>query len=111
MSVTTTELESLLASLRPPDVPIDELMRDLFYEYNLKGKDAYAKQSRSRWEKHIRPFFGGLSASEVGTQKQQEYRTKRREAGASPATINKEMMVMCRAFKIGYQHEPPKLAR
>ncbi len=110
MSVTT-ELEALLSQLRPIDAPVSELVTDLISHYKLQGKKTYKKDVESRWENHLKPFFGTLRASEMTTDKQTTYRTERMDAGAAPATVNREMVILHRAFKQAAENEPPKISR
>jgi integrase len=53
--------------------------------------------------------FGSLSASELTTDQAQQYRIKRTREGAMPATINREMHIIRRAYKIALRNTPPKV--
>jgi integrase len=52
----------------------------------------------SQWENHLKPFFGGITASRVTTEKMIEYRNERIDQKASPTTINKELGMLRAAY-------------
>jgi integrase len=58
---------------------------------------------------HILPFFGAMSASELGTDDFNRYIDLRRMAGAENATINREMAALKRIFRLARHGNPPKL--
>ena len=63
---------------------------------------------RWRW-KHLAPFFGGMRATNVTTDAVERYKLKRREEGAAPATVNRELATLRRAFNYGKRSTPPKV--
>ena len=66
----------------------------------------------SVWENHLKPFFGGYMASRIKTEKIIEYRNERIEAGASPSSVNKELMILGSIFRHGLDdYSPPKISR
>src|SRR5216683_699544 len=77
----------------------------------------YAKNSKPKsaawieivWRAHLDPFFGHLNAGRVDTDKIEEYRAARREAGAATSTINREVAVLHATFNHGLNSG--KLAR
>jgi integrase len=52
----------------------------------------------SQWENHLKPFFGGITASRVTTEKMIEYRNERIDQKAFPTTINKELGMLRAAY-------------
>jgi integrase len=60
---------------------------------------------------HLRPFFGELRASNVGTNAINAYVEKRLSDGVKPSTINRELARLRRAFRLGAEAEPPKVKR
>ncbi len=58
---------------------------------------------------HLRPFFGALKPSEVGTAQINAYIRHRREHGISNSTVNRELNRLRRAFSLAAQPVPPKV--
>src|SRR5438067_2111959 len=70
------------ASFMSPQVPLG----DFIEEY--------------RWSSNIEPALGKLPARHLNSARVTEYVTKRRNAGASNAPINREIAMLKRAFKL-----------
>lgn len=84
-------------------------VRDLGTPTDLKPEDPkYPPQGR--WL-HIGPAFGTMAASAVTTEMLNQYIAQRKEAGARPATINRELGALRGAFKLASEQTPPRLAR
>lgn len=49
---------------------------------------------------HLEPFFGDMRAIEISTAKGEEYKQQRKRQGASNASINRELALLRRAFRI-----------
>ncbi len=60
-----------------------------------------------RW-KHLKPFFGDMRAANVSTAAVEKYKQQRRTELAAPATINRELATLRRAFNYGKRCTPPK---
>jgi integrase len=61
-----------------------------------------------RW-KHLAPFFGGMRAANVTTDAIEKYKRQRRAERAAPATVNRELATLRRAFNYGKRSTPPKV--
>jgi integrase len=61
-----------------------------------------------RW-KHLKPFFAGMRAANVTTDAVEKFKRQRREEGAAPATVNRELATLRRAFNYGKRCTPPKV--
>jgi integrase len=62
-----------------------------------------------RWD-HLRPYFGGMRASEVSTASIEKYKHLRREEEkAAPATVNRELATLRRMFNYGKRSTPPRV--
>ena len=102
------------------------LFDDMLADYQINGKDYEWAERVVRV--HLRPFFGAMKASQVGTNRIRNYikqrqkpqkrvytatdgRSKReREYGpASNATINRSLALLRRAFNLGKRATPPKV--
>jgi integrase len=70
-----------------PESPLtlDQLATD-FLE-RRKGTHRAAKQDRSRWKVHLKPFFGGYKPNGVGPAEIRSFVEHKRTAGLNPSTI------------------------
>jgi len=64
-----------------------------------------------RYKAHIEPVLGSLPASRFGSAQVRQYVAQRRSAGASDATINRELAIVRRGFRLGAQEDPPLVQR
>jgi integrase len=65
-----------------------------------------AKVVEWRYKARVEPVLGRLPASRFGSAQVKQYILQRQAAGASNATINRELSVVRRGFKLGYEAEP-----
>ncbi len=91
-------------------VRFEELARDLLNEYQANGRKSLVWAKR-RIERHLAPFFGGLRAIDITTDRVRAYSVKRQEQGASSSTINRELAALKRMFNLATEMTPPKVAR
>jgi integrase len=87
---------------------VGEMVQDLFRRRQngeIKGAKSLEWEQR-RWELHLKAEFENTRATSVKARTLSEYIAKRREAGAEPATINRELAVLRRAFRL-YREEVP----
>lgn len=110
MAVTVADLEALLSSVKTTDSLISDLIDDCEYHYRLYDKAPYAKNVRVLWANHLSKFWKGYKASDITTSRMREYQQKRLLEGAARATVNREMAVLSKALRIGYDSEPRKVA-
>jgi integrase len=64
-----------------------------------------------RYRANVAPVLGCLLASRFGQAQVRQYMASRRAAGASNATINRELAIVRRGFKLGPREEPPLVQR
>jgi len=96
----------------PETITIGELVCDLLSWYLTENpRPVYRKTTESRWEKHLKRFFAGIKASELGTAHLRDYRVKRTQEKAAFATVNRELQVIRKAYKLAAESEPPKVLR
>jgi integrase len=89
-------------------VKVSDLAPAILRDYEINGKKSRVTVEQ-RLRKHVLPFFGAMSASELGTDDFNRYIDLRRKAGAKNATINREMAALKRIFRLARHGNPPKL--
>ena len=89
-------------------VKVSELVGDFLQQSRIDGakSNAFVKM---RWEKHLSPFFSVYRAEQVTTDAVRRYIDRRQQQGAANATVNRELAILRRAFRIGLQSTPPKV--
>jgi len=90
-------------------ITVDELYEDLVQDYRIK--DQAVDWAESVWNVHLKSFFSGMRAANLGTNQIAAYVEKRRKENAAKATINRELALLRRAFSLGFDAEPPKVLR
>jgi site-specific recombinase XerD len=91
-------------------IQVNELAADFERDQTIRDRKA-AADAKSRWELHLKPFFGHLRAVQVGTDQISRYIEKRQDQGAANATINRELACLKRMFNLGVEASPPKVFR
>jgi integrase len=105
----------------PKSIPVSTLLDDLLTDYRINGKSW--DWAHGVVEVHLRPFFGSMKASAVGTDQLRAYIAKRQQPEtrsypdgskrnyppAANSTINHEFTLLRRAFNLGKQATPPKV--
>ena len=98
-------------SPRADRVQVDELLNDLQTDYTVNERRSAERLEFSL--AHLRPVFGARRAHQVGPADVRMYVASRLEAGAAPATINRELAALRRAFTLGVDgqkiHWAPKV--
>jgi integrase len=97
-------------SVHIEQVRVDQLL-DLVVEDYRFYKRSTTYDCELRIDRHLRPFLGQRKAIEVTTTVIRDYTMGRVDAKAAPATINKELAYLRRAFRLGYRHEPQLVER
>jgi integrase len=94
----------------PERATIADLCNLVLEDNRLRGlRDATHVEYRYR--ANVEPLLGRLLASRFGKAQVWQYIANRRTAGASNATINRELAIVRRGFKLGAQEEPPLVHR
>jgi len=91
-------------------IEIRELAQDFLDDYKINRRKS-TDDVEARWRLHLEPFFGAARVAEVGTSMIKKYIHDRLEQGAQNATVNREVSALKRMFKLGFQADPPKVAR
>ena len=74
---------------------LDRLMRDHAPTVSDSQQRSYATSS-----KHLLKFFGDMKLLSISSDTISEYKVLRREAGLKPATINREVAMLSKAFSM-----------
>jgi len=75
-------------------------------DWRVKQAERILKEQKGRWTKHRAPVFGDKKTVLVIAQDLQEYQATRIEDGARYATINRELQLLRRAFRLGFERRP-----
>jgi integrase len=86
-------------------VPLAELALLLFRDYKVNRRKTL-KDVQMRWSLHLEPFFRGLKCCAVTSDLVLRYVEHRQQEGAKNATINRELAVLKRMFKLGSFSSP-----
>jgi integrase len=84
-------------------VRIQDLAEDFLREYRINGRKS-VEDAATRWNRHLRPFFGHIRVIEVTGALITQYVEARQCEAAANATINRELAALKRMFTIGRQH-------
>jgi integrase len=95
-------------ALTPDRTKIKDLLRLVLQDYESRNKKIYIESLRV--ERHLNPFFGELQASRFSSSKLEAY-IRERSSKAKPSTINRELALLRRGFKLGYRNDPPLIGR
>ena len=71
--------------------------------YKAKGRTV----ETARWQLHLKTAFAHVLAPRLTTQMILDYRLRRQEQKAACATINRELAMLRRMYRLGHQCSPP----
>src|SRR5229473_578892 len=91
-------------------VRFEELTQDLLNEYQTNNRKSLVWLKR-RINLHLMPFFGGLRAVDVTTERVRAYMIHRQQEGASNGSVNRELAALKRMFSLASEMTPAKIAR
>jgi integrase len=95
----------------PPDrVKIKDLLRLVESDYELKER-ASLYIAKLKINRYLLPAFGEVKPTKLTSSHVHSYIRQRQRDGAKPATINRELSLVHRGFTLGYEAEPPMVAR
>ena len=80
----------------------DDAVADVKTDYRVNGKRSLDDVER-RITLHLMPYFGGLRMSAITTATIRSYVAERQDKGAENATINRELSIVKRAFRLASQ--------
>jgi integrase len=82
----------------------DDAAKDVINDYKMNRRRSTPELER-RITKHLTPVFGGRRLSAISTSDLRAFVTKRLEAKAAPAEINRELAIVRRAFHLAENAE------
>ena len=96
--------------LSPERASIADLCNLVMVDYRIRRlRDA--KTVEWRYNAHIKPALGSVSAAKLNSSAIRGYIEGRRVEGASDATINRELSIIRRGFSLGRDEDPPLVHR
>lgn len=75
-------------------------------EWRTAQAERVVKEQRARWDKHLSPVFANRKAALVTKQDLEQYMADRLAAKARHATINRELALLRRAYRFGFEVRP-----
>jgi integrase len=96
--------------LGPERIEMAELFDDVLEDYQI-NKRRSVRSVESRIRLYLKPTFGKVRAAALSTQSLKAYIVKRRDAGVPDSSINRELAVVSRAFRLAAENDPPKVNR
>jgi integrase len=75
-------------------------------EWRMSKAEDAIKYRKASWKKHLAPVFGDRKAALVTAADLIDYQAARIDAKARHATVNRELQLLHRAFRLGYEARP-----
>lgn len=83
----------------------------LFIEDHRRQDRSDLHEAQQRIHRLLRPEFGEIRAAAFTTKALNAYIARRQREGKKNATINRELAILRRAFRLGYEHDPQLVFR
>lgn len=91
-------------------IRIAALLQLVVDDYRLHDR-ADLQEAEQRVNKLLKPEFGHLRAAAFTTKALKAYIARRQKEGRQNSTINRELALLRRSFKLGYEHDPQLVFR
>lgn len=75
-------------------------------EWRIAQAEDVLRNQRARWDKHLAPVFGDRKAALVTKEDIAQYMADRLDSKARHATINREVALLKRAYRLGHDRRP-----
>ena len=98
------------AGLKPERVKFAELAELVLEDYRENNR-ATTPDVERRLNLHLLPEFADIRAADFGTRHRNVYVAKRKTEGAENSSINRELAIVKRAFRLAAQQDPPLVNR
>ena len=100
--------QRLAAASKGEPVQTTKVHISQLYEHLCTWNKAHSKNTETaRWRLHLQQPFGKVVANRLSSSQVLEYRTERTAAGAAKATVNRELAMLRRMYRLGHQASPP----
>lgn len=83
----------------------------LFVEDHRRHDRSDLHEAEQRVQRLLKPAFGELRAAAFGTKALNAYIEIRKKLGRQNATVNRELAILRRAFRLSYEHDPQLVVR
>lgn len=83
----------------------------LFVEDHRRHDRSDLHEAEQRVQRLLKPAFGELRAAAFSTKALNAYIEARKKLGRQNATVNRELAILRRAFRLGYEHDPQLVFR
>jgi len=80
----------------------DEAAADVVTDYKVNGKRSL-RDVETRIRLHLEPFFGGRRMASISTADIRRYISTRQDEGAASSTINRELAILKRSYRLAIQ--------
>jgi hypothetical protein len=103
----------------PEDVTVGTLLDLVTEDYKENGQKTLA-HAKAQIEHGLRPFFGDMIAEDVDSEQLEKWIAWRRQhrlrksaarMSRKPASINRELSLLRRAYQLGYERKPPMVEK
>ncbi len=98
------------AGLGPERITVSQLLADLLVDYELHERHSLP-MTEKRVSKNLSPAFGCIRAADLSSKHINAYILKRKDEGAAAATINRELELLLRSFRLALSSDPPLVTR
>ena len=95
-------VKGLPVSSKVGKLRFDEAAADILVDYEINDRRSRDSAER-RIRLHLKPYFGHRRMSSITTADVRAYTASRQQDGASPATINRELAMLKRAYRLAEQ--------
>lgn len=83
-------------------ITYDDAAKAVITDYTINGKRSL-DDIETRITKHLTPFFTGRRLASITTDLVDQYRLARTQEGAAVATVNREVAILKRAFRLAHR--------
>jgi integrase len=87
---------------------VSDLAPAILRDYAVNGRKSRVTVER-RLRKHILPFFGDMAADDVSSEDFNRYVDRRKKTGAENGTINRELAVVKRMYRLARTGKPSRV--
>jgi len=87
-------------SLAGEKITFSEMLDKYMAEYSAINKAPRSHERDKGLRKHLEPVFGNIVLTDITPRQINDYKVRRRQEGASPRTVNYELIMMGHAFNL-----------